>query len=70
MAQPNRSSLQKGDSMTIILAASLIPPLFLLWKVYEHDKIEKNPSAFAHDFSVRHGLTLPAGLPSQPGCLF
>lgn len=29
--------------MTILLAASLIPPLFLLWKVYQSDKIEKEP---------------------------
>ncbi len=29
--------------MTVLLAASLIPPLFLLWKVYQSDKIEKEP---------------------------
>lgn len=29
--------------MTILLAASIIPPMFLLWKVYQSDKIEKEP---------------------------
>lgn len=48
--------------MTIILAASLIPPMFLLWKVYEHDKIEKEPFGLLFTiFLFGMVSTLPAG---------
>ena len=29
--------------MTVLLALTLIPPFFLLWRVYQNDKIEKEP---------------------------
>ncbi len=56
--------------MTIILAASLIPPLFLLWKVYEHDKIEKEPFGLLLTiFLFGMVSTLPAGLLESAGML-
>lgn len=56
--------------MTIILAASLIPPLFLLWKVYQHDKIEKEPfSLLLTVFLLGMVSTLPAGLLETAGML-
>ena len=56
--------------MTIILAASLIPPLFLLWKVYEHDKIEKEPFGLLLTiFLCGMVSTLPAGLLESAGML-
>ena len=30
--------------MSIILGAALLPPLFLMWKVYQNDTIEKEPT--------------------------
>ena len=30
--------------MSIILGAALLPPLFLMWKVYQNDTIEKEPA--------------------------
>ena len=49
--------------MTILLAASIIPPMFLLWKVYQSDKIEKEPpKLLAIIFALGMVSTIPAGI--------
>jgi len=49
--------------MTIILMASLIPPLFLLWKVYQSDTIEKEPTRLLIGIFVLGMIsTIPAGI--------
>lgn len=49
--------------MTILLAASIIPPLFLLWKVYQSDKIEKEPPKLLVSVFVLGMIsTIPAGI--------
>ena len=49
--------------MIILLAASVIPPIFLLWKVYQSDKIEKEPPKLLLIIFVLGMLsTLPAGI--------
>ena len=49
--------------MTILLAASLLPPLYLLWKVYQSDKIEKEPRSLLFTIFLFGMLsTLPAGI--------
>ena len=48
--------------MTIILAVSMIPPLFLLWRVYQNDTIEKEPFGLLLTiFLFGMFSTLPAG---------
>jgi len=47
----------------ILLAASIIPPLYLLWKVYESDRIEKEPPRLLFSIFVLGMLsTIPAGI--------
>ncbi|MDO5477121.1 MAG: PrsW family intramembrane metalloprotease [Eubacteriales bacterium] len=47
----------------MLLAASLIPPLYLLWKVYHNDKIEKEPvGLLVTIFLLGMVSTLPAGI--------
>lgn len=49
--------------MTLLLAASLLPPLYLLWKVYQSDKIEKEPVGLLFTVFLFGMLsTLPAGI--------
>lgn len=49
--------------MTIILAASVLPPLYLLWRVYQSDKIEKEPVGLLFTIFLLGMLsTLPAGI--------
>lgn len=49
--------------MTLLLAASLIPPLYLLWKVYQLDRIEKEPTGLLFTIFLFGMLsTLPAGI--------
>ena len=49
--------------MTIILAASLLPPLYLLWRVYKSDSIEKEPVGLLVTIFLCGMLsTLPAGI--------
>lgn len=50
-------------NMSILLAASLIPPFFLLWKVYQSDKIEREPLGLLFTIFLFGMLsTLPAGI--------
>lgn len=49
--------------MTILLAASLIPPFYLLWRVYQKDQIEKEPVGLLVTIFLLGMLsTLPAGI--------
>ena len=49
--------------MTLLLAASLLPPFYLLWRVYQSDKIEKEPVGLLFTIFLFGMLsTLPAGL--------
>lgn len=49
--------------MTLFLAASVLPPLYLLWKVYQSDKIEKEPPRLLLTIFLFGMLsTLPAGI--------
>lgn len=49
--------------MSIILAASVLPPLYLLWRVYQSDKIEKEPVGLLFTIFLFGMLsTLPAGI--------
>lgn len=49
--------------MTLLLAASLIPPFYLLWKVYRMDKIEKEPAGLLVRIFVLGMLsTIPAAI--------
>lgn len=46
----------------ILLAASVIPPLYLLWKVFQSDQIEKEPPGLLASIFVLGMLsTIPAG---------
>lgn len=49
--------------MSLIFIASLFPPLFLLWKVYQYDRIEKEPVGLLLTIFI-YGMisTLPAGI--------
>lgn len=49
--------------MMILLAAGLLPPLYLLWKVYQSDRIEKEPAGLLFTIFLYGMLsTLPAGI--------
>ena len=49
--------------MFILLAASLIPPFYLMWRVYQIDKIEKEPAGLLFNIFLLGMLsTLPAGI--------
>lgn len=49
--------------MTMFLAASVLPPLYLLWKVYQYDRIEKEPPRLLLTvFLLGMASTLPAGI--------
>lgn len=53
---------------TILLAASVIPPLYLLWKVFQQDKIEKEPPKLLLVIFILGMIsTLPAGLLESVG---
>lgn len=54
----------------LLLAASIIPPLFLLWKVYERDTIEKEPpKLLAAIFVLGMISTFPAGILEMLGSI-
>ena len=54
--------------MTLLLAASVIPPLFLLWKVYQMDQIEKEPPKLLLTIFILGMIsTIPAGLLEMVG---
>lgn len=57
--------------MIIILAVSVLPPLYLLWRVYQSDKIEKEPVGLLFTIFLYGMLsTLPAGILESVGELF
>ena len=56
--------------MTVLLALTLIPPFFLLWRVYQNDKIEKEPPKFLLIIFVLGMLsTIPAGILEMAGAI-
>ena len=56
--------------MTVLLALTLIPPFFLLWRVYQNDKIEKEPPKLLLIIFVLGMLsTIPAGILEMAGAI-
>lgn len=52
----------------MILAAGILPPLYLLWKVYQSDRIEKEPAGLLFKIFLFGMLsTLPAGILENVG---
>ena len=49
--------------MRLLMLAALVPPLFLLWKIYNMDKIEHEPpKLIAKLFIFGALMCLPAGI--------